>query len=280
MATNRSTLAQMFCLAAILQSYMLSEALLANSHVRTLQKTNSETTQASRSELSIPAGTILPVRLNTKMSSKDSRPGQPISGRIMQDVPLPNGQKIKAGSKVSGKIVSTTPSSTSSGGQISFQFDVVEIHHQKIPVQTSMRAMASSEEIISAQVPPMGPDYGTPSTWVTTNQVGGDTVYGVGGPVTNFAGQTVGTALSNGVLVKVSAKAGTRCRGEVDGNDQPQALWLFSADACGIYGYPQLRIRHAGRSEPARVITLAAVRGEVKVLRATGMLLRVSHENP
>ena len=48
----------------------------------------------------IPPGTILPVRLNSPLSSIKNTSGQVITGRVMQDVPLPNRSKIPEGSKV------------------------------------------------------------------------------------------------------------------------------------------------------------------------------------
>ena len=45
----------------------------------------------------IAPGTILPVRLNSSVRSARDRPGELLSARIMQDVPLGNGSKIKSG---------------------------------------------------------------------------------------------------------------------------------------------------------------------------------------
>ena len=44
-------------------------------------------------DLKIPVGTILPVRLNHALSSKSAEAGQEVNGRIMQDVPLPNHER-------------------------------------------------------------------------------------------------------------------------------------------------------------------------------------------
>ncbi len=113
---------------------------------------------------------------------------------------------------------------------------------------------------------------------MTTVQVGGDVVYGEGGPVTTAddGNQVVGKAVDGGVLVKVRAREGTRCRGALDGNDSPQALWVFSSDACGAYGLDHISIAHAGRTNPTGVIALASAAGNFKLHPGTGMLLRVA----
>jgi len=78
-----------------------------------------------------------------------------------------------------------------------------------------------------------------------------------------------------GVLVTVSAKPGTPCRGEFGENRGPQALWVFSSDACGAYQLDDVKIEHAGRSEPIGVIELSSPHGNAKIPSGTGMLLRV-----
>ena len=52
---------------------------------------------ATASNLILPNGTILPVRLDSTLSSKTSKAGQAIHGRLMQAVLLPNGSKLRAG---------------------------------------------------------------------------------------------------------------------------------------------------------------------------------------
>src|SRR5579864_5110182 len=81
--------------------------------------------------LQVPAGTILPVRLNHGFSSRSARDGQPITGRIMQDVPLPSGEKIPEGAKILGSIVSVQAAGSNGGARISFRFDRLEIHHRR-----------------------------------------------------------------------------------------------------------------------------------------------------
>src|SRR5216683_5082004 len=226
----------------------------------------------------IPPGTIIPVRLNSTLSSAKCRKGQVITGRIMQDVPLSPGVRIREGSKVLGHVVEVTPATTSAQARISLRFDKLIAWHQTISIISNLRAIAGFMQIIEAQTPPIGPGESDVYRWLTTVQVGGDVVYGEGGPVTSGknANQVVGTAVNGGVLSKVRAKEGTKCRGPIDGNDRPQALWVFSSDACGTYGLEHISIAHAGRTDPIGVIVLVSASGTLKLPSGAGMLLRVS----
>lgn len=224
---------------------------------------------------SIPGGTILPVRLETTLSSKASHPGQKISAKVMQDVQLADGRLIRAGAHVTGHVVDATPSDGGTGARFSFQFDTLDFSKKTVPIRTDLRALASLLEVDGAQIPETGPDRGTPpSAWIT-DQIGGETVYRGGGHVMN-AGQVVGEPAPDGILARVSPNPGAGCRGAVNENDRPQSLWVFSSYACGLYGYTHLRIVHAGRTDPTGVIILSSQTGEWKVWSGSGMLLRVN----
>jgi hypothetical protein len=230
--------------------------------------------EASPATSQIPPGTILPIRLNHGFSHK-SHPGSAISGRVMQSVPLPNGETIPAGATVSGTITSSQPATAGIGPMVSFTFNQLEIHHQEFPIAVDLRALASSLQIALAQIPDVASGFGTPTTWADTVQIGGDYVYGAGGEVTDQHNQKVGKALlGGGVLVQVKAQPGTPCRGDLGDPDRLQALWVFSADACGVYGLRDVKIVHAGRTDPVGLVTLTAESGQVKVGSGSGMLLR------
>ncbi len=221
----------------------------------------------------IPAGTILPLSLNSSLNSRKLKAGQVITTRVMQDVPL-SGSKIHAGAKVIGQVINVKPASGAGGAQLSIRFDTLVVSKQRISITTDLRALASAMAVEDAQVPESGPDRGTPKEAWTTDQVGGEVVYRGGGPVSNGL-RSVGEPTFDGVLVHVSDKPGTKCRGEIDGNDRLQALWVFSSDACGTYGFADLAIVHAGRNNPVGEIILASEKGDVNVRSGSGMLLRI-----
>jgi hypothetical protein len=223
---------------------------------------------------SIPPGTILPVQLNSSLNSRKLRPGQVIKARVMQDVPLLSGSKLHAGAKVIGHV---TDVKRANGVQLSLRFDTLEAGHRQIPMTTDLRAVASMMAVEEAQIPAFGPDRGTSENAWTTEQIGGEVVYRGGGPVANGL-RFVGRPAPNGVLVQVSSKPGSECRGDIGGDDRMQALWVFSSDACGAYGFANLVITHAGRTNPAGEIILAANHGDLNVRGGSGMLLRVIGE--
>jgi hypothetical protein len=220
----------------------------------------------------IPVGTIVAVRLEKTLSVEHAQAGQEIAARIAQDVPLPNNETIPVRSRVLGAIVSVVK--VEGAADVSFRFDKIEIRKETIPVATSLRAMASNEVVRSAQMPFTGADTGTPSGWADTEQIGGDIRYGDGGKVRDRHKQVVGKGVRGGVLVHVRAQAGTECEGPV-GDDRLQALWLFSADVCGMYGLKGVQIVHTGKTEPIGVITLRFEKPDMKLEGNTALLLRV-----
>jgi hypothetical protein len=234
--------------------------------------------KADSGAIAIPSGTILPIRLTSTISSATCKPGQVITGRIMQNVLLPSGGKIREGSKILGHIVEVTPATADAQARVSFQFNKLVFSNQTITILTNLRAIAGFMEVLYAQTPTTAPGEGDDFYALTTVQVGGDVVYGVGGPVTTAdnSDQVVGKAGADGVFGQVRAKEGTKCRGAIDGNDSPQALWVFSSDACGAYGLEHISIAHAGRTDPTGVIVFTSNNGKHKIPGGAGMLLRVT----
>jgi hypothetical protein len=231
-----------------------------------------ENSQASGD--AIPAGTILPIRLPS-ISSDRVKKGGTIKGKIAQDVPLPGGAKIRAGATVLGSVISVTAAASGSGATLAIKFDALVQHGKSTPIRTNLRALASPLEVEFAQIPTSGPGESDVYDWLTTVQVGGDVVYGKQGPVVGASG-TVGESLFDGVLVQLVANTHSGCRGAIAGNNRPQALWVFSSDACGLYGFPRLEIRHAGRTAPLGEIVLESTKGPVQIRGGSGALLRVS----
>src|SRR5260370_13046153 len=154
---------------------------------------------APAQDTAVPPGTILPVRLNTSLSSSETRPGQIVSARIMQDVPLSNGGKIREGSKVIGHVVDVTAPTDSGVAKVSLQFDKLISAGRTIPIRTNLRAVAGFMSVLEAALPNCSVyAHGL----LSTNHIGGAVAYDPKGPVTagDNAGVVVGKTVKDGVL--------------------------------------------------------------------------------
>jgi hypothetical protein len=227
--------------------------------------------QNTRSAEPIPAGTIIPVSLNSSLRSDKTGSGTTVTATVMQDVPLGSGEMLRRGSKLTGHVVDTIPSGIGSDeARISFRFERVQLGDRTVPITTNLRAVASHHAVLEASPQPS-------SSEVTDSEVeiGGDQIsYGEGGPVM-VGSQVVGKYTSHGVLANIDQNLATPCGVTFDSNARPQAFWLFSVNACGSYGFGDLEILQSGRTEPLGEVTLASNRKVVKVDQGSAMLLRV-----
>lgn len=228
---------------------------------------------------SVPVGTVLPVRLDSSLSTK-SMPGQVVKATVMQDVPLENGEKISTGSKLLGQVTEVTPGNAGTNTQIFFKIDGLVSDHHTVSIITDLRAIASNLEVEDAQLPDANGDRGTPSNAYTTVQVGdNETVYRGGGHVMNGSERVGEPVAPDGVLAHVRPNSTNGCRGQLSDNEPPQALWVFASDACGVYGYSHLKILNSGRNAPLGQIILATEGRPLNVRAGSGMLLRIVGTN-
>jgi hypothetical protein len=270
MSSHLETITSLILRSAI----ALSVSTLVVPRAWTAQNARSQT-PAAYAVAPIPVGTLLPVILRIPIYFDKSKPGQEVRGKVAQDVPLPNGSKIRKGSTVEGRITEVSPEAN--GTRVSLVFDRVHIDGQTLPVVTDLRAIAGFMDVLDAHIPTEAPAMGSPYEWLPTSQIGGDSVYGLRGPVVSVhTDQVIGKFTGDGVLGHVTANETRGCRGAVDGNGNPQALWVFSSDACGVYGIDHLKLEHAGRTDPKGTIVLASQTPKLQLRNGDGLLLRVN----
>ena len=128
----------------------------------------------------IPAGTVIPVMLQTTLDARKARVGQKIDSpsharrsTVFADA---NSSRRQVGWTRRGSDAAERELQDSAHRSISF--DRLLIGGAEIPVTTSLRSLASMMEVFEAQLPTNAiDDYGTtPADWVTV-QIGGDVVY-------------------------------------------------------------------------------------------------------
>jgi hypothetical protein len=93
----------------------------------------------------------------------------------MQDVPLPTGERIRAGSRIFGYIVRVTKRDPSGFG-IVVRFDSIQDGERTITLVAGVLAVASAAGVHEAQIPINSAANVEPTTQWVTRQVGGDIV--------------------------------------------------------------------------------------------------------
>lgn len=222
----------------------------------------------------LPVGTILPVALSTAINADKAKAGERISGKLAQYVVV-DGTRLPRGTKVTGRIVAARPASAASPSRVTFVFDTIRIGNRDLPITTSLRALASMQEVFEAQLPTNTiDDYGSSIRDWNTLQVGGQEVYRGDGTVIEGR-EVVGKASIVGEVVgKPKTWSWSPCERDQASNTV-QSFWVFSTDACGIYGFEGMKLAHAGRSEPPGEIVLESA-GKLNVRAGSGLLLMVT----
>jgi hypothetical protein len=205
------------------------------------------------------------------MDSGRTKPGQQISAKLMQDVPLPNGQKIKRNSKVSGHIIAVSGGNPTS---ITFQFDRIEAGKNSVPATVSLRAVASMDAVSEARQP-ANPNsgYGTTSWDWNMALIGGQAAFIGQRIVKSQDGHVVGKVVEPGQILGVPMANPERGCAGAPPDSPAQAFWLFSTDACGTYGFKDLTI--AGNTGTKSQIILQS-HEKIVVRDGSGLLLQTN----
>ena len=199
----------------------------------------------------IPVGTVIPIVLGRAFDSRTSKPGQRFVARVAQSVPLPDQRVIRVGSKVFGEVTETE--NILGQAKLGLRFDRLELGKAQIAISTKLRALASALAVSGAEETYGGGDLNIPAS-ATTAQIGGTiAVYRGGGTVENENGEVVGTPVHGGVLAVVINKPGSQCE-SMPVIETPQAVWLFPPEACGVYGYRDIRFENGIDSNSGEII--------------------------
>ncbi len=196
-----------------------------------------------------PVGTVIAIVLDHTLDSRNSRPGQRIVARIAQEVLLEDKRVIRVQSKVFGEI--TEVENGLGQAKLGLRFDRLELGKAEVAISTQMRALASAIAVDSAKEATGIDQYVRGSA--TTVQIGGDVVYRAAGTVENNMGEVVGKPVYGGVLATVVNRAGSKCEG-MPVSKTPQAVWIFSPHACGVYGFSRFQFENGADAKAGEIL--------------------------
>src|ERR1700761_5552022 len=108
----------------------------------------------------LPQFTTLPVRFEHSIDATRAKTGDAVQAKTLQVVVLPEGKTIARGTELVGHIVAvqafhfdTTPYAHQSPSTLSIHFDKLQTGDTVIPVNLSVRAIASTQESQEASSP-------------------------------------------------------------------------------------------------------------------------------
>lgn len=226
-------------------------------------------------ELTAPA--TLPIVFTSSISAKSARAGEPFTAKITQAVDLADGGRIPRGARVTGHVLAaspfvcdTTPYVRQKASTLTIRFDSIEVEHRSVPLNITVRAMATPIASRDAQIP-INHDI-DPSG--STVQIGGDQRYPWNAPVTNEDGDVVAYSRHGGVYAHLIASAGC------DGSDVEVSVGIYSASACGLYGFDRTSAEETGSLAQPSTLTLVSTHGSPKIWKDSTALLEVLPASP
>lgn len=249
--------ARMLCLPVLLLSCSAAFAQPAN------------TTPA---DTSLDAPATLPIVFTRTIDAKSSHVGEVVSAKTTQIVQLANGAVIPRGAKITGHVMAanpflydTTPYAKQKPSVLSVHFDSVQVGGAAVPLDVTVRALASPLASMDARAP-INHDI-DPSG--ATIQVGGDERYPWSAPVTNQDGDVVAYSRRSGVYAHLIAN------GPCDGSSVEVSVGIFSASACGLYGFDRTSAERVGSVAHPSTLTLVSTHDSPKIWKDSAALLEV-----
>jgi hypothetical protein len=224
----------------------------------------------SQSNLASPS--TIPVTFTNAVSANRAKPGDPVEAKTIQQVQLPGGGLIPSGSRVVGHVVSAngfaydkTPYARQRPSALSIRFDSVQVKGETIPLNVTVRAIASPIATWDAQ----SPKATDMDSLGTRTQVGGDLLVPSQAEVRNMDDDVVAYNKKGGVYAHLIARDGC------DGSDVEVSVAIFSASACGAYGFGNVSLTERGSSATPSTLTLVSAHGSPELWKHTTALLEV-----
>jgi hypothetical protein len=219
---------------------------------------------------SLEAPTTLPIVFTKTISADDSRIGDAVAAKTSQVVHLANGMVIPSGAKVSGHVIATggfiydtTPYARQKPSILSIQFDAVQADGETLPLHVTVRAIA--DPITSAEARrPLATDIDPDGTMT---QIGGDQFTPWQKEVVSNDGDVVAYNKRGGVYAHLIAN------GSCDGSDVEVSVGIYSASACGVYGFARVSAAEMGSLGKPSVLTLVSTHVSPKIWKNSTALL-------
>lgn len=216
--------------------------------------------------------TTLPIVFTASVSADHAHVADPVFAKTTQVVRLANSFVIPAGTKVSGHVIAAnafvydkTPYAVQKQSILSVQFDSIQIAGVAVPINVTVRAMADpitswdAREPKSTDLDSLG----------TVTQIGGDQLVPSQAEVVSRQGDVVAYNRGGGVYAHLIANR------DCDSSSVEVSVGIYSASACGLYGFADIAAQEMGSTSQPSKLTLVSARVSPKIWKHSTALLEV-----
>ena len=220
--------------------------------------------------------TTLPIVFTQSFDANHAHTGDVVHARTTQAVSLAGGRTLAAGAEVMGHVVAAsgftfdkTHYAVQKQSTLAVHFDSVRSNAVTLPLNVYVRAIADPLTSWGATE-----SMGTDDTLATRTQIGGDVLTPSQDEVVSQAGDVVGYNKRGGVYAHLISSVGNSPNG-CDASDTEQSMGLYSASACGLYGFAGTTLQQTGKTGEASTLVLSSNRVAPKVWKNSTALLEV-----
>lgn len=223
---------------------------------------------AQPSQLASPA--TLPIQFTNTVRADRAHEGDVVLARTSQPVRLADGTNVPAGARVTGHVVAAsgfvydnTHYAQQKAATLSIRFDSVQVAGAEVPLHVTVRAMADPVTTEAARTPKAS----DMDSLGTLTQVGGDQLVPSQDEVRDAHGDVVAYQQHGGVYAHLIASRGC------DGTNVEVPVGIYSASACGLYGFTDVAATEVGsRTEPS-TLTLVSTHTSPRIWKRSTALL-------
>jgi hypothetical protein len=237
--------------------------------------------QQVRAQEQSASPTVIPVIFTHSIDASKAKVGDIVTAKTLQAVKLPDGTEVAKGSTITGHVTVARPFKFDSTDYAVQQPSILAIHFDRLTIKggspsntnLSVRAMASRLSSQDAMTPHRLDETDAVGTMV---QVGGDSYSPLAKPVVSPDDDIVGYNRHSGVYARLlSAEyTGRFSHFACDANSTEQAVSIFSASACGLYGFADVYMTDDGRGNEPGTFRLESPRHTVKLYGQSTALLQ------
>jgi hypothetical protein len=223
---------------------------------------------------------VIPIMFGDSIDASKAKGGDIVTASTIQTVWL-HGTEIRRGAKVLGHVVlarafafDPAPYAVQQPSILSIRFDKVIAKDTTVDLVVWVRALADPVDARRARTVEHFDEHDTVGTMV---QIGGDTFRPNEEPVFSPQGDIVAYNRKGGVFARLlpgeyrSRYSQIQCEGT--SSEEPVAL--FSANACGLYGFKDVYMADRGTGDQLGTCRLESRRHSVKLYKASTALLQI-----